>query len=126
MSGFRQRRGWRRAVGVIVAYALFLHTLLAGLNVAHALAAADPAFLWSPSLCITGQSADDTIPGETDTPSSHVVHCVLCAVGPGLAGVGSTAVELPRIAGAVFHPTIFDAPVTSLSIKWRFARAPPP
>jgi hypothetical protein len=125
MSGFENKRCWRRAVAVLVAYALLLHTFLVGLAAAHASTGIDAPVLWGQSLCMSGSSADDAIPGDTGALKVHCVHCVLCPDGQFLAGADAPSVAHPLPAVVAVRSILPDAPTRSLRVGWNRTRAPP-
>jgi hypothetical protein len=103
---------WRRAVGVVVAYALVLQSLLFGLAAVGDLAGQGaPGF----ELCLNG--AQDGAPSPTGVPGHHDdSHCVFCSVahhclgGPPQSAFHRLRIEIAAIWSPVddWRPPTFD------------------
>lgn len=124
MLGIRKRWYLRRAVGVLTAYALVLHTFLAGLVAVQASAFAGASPAWSQALCVADQNADDALLDHTGKTKQHFSHCMLCG-GQLLAGPDIIEIGITHTIVAVQSPALPGLFVVPLLTGWSTARAPP-
>ena len=90
-----RKRGWRRAVGLIAAYALALQAFLA--HAALAQAAATGALSQGGAFFIVCVSHDgDAVPGDAGAPVKTASHCPTCTLAAGAGGIVPDAVPLPK------------------------------
>ncbi len=126
MFGNRKYRLFmRHAVGVVAAYALLLHTLLAGLISLPTLAVADTAFGTSFTICSAAPDVNDTLHEDGDKAEHHVGHCMLCRGEHFLAGLDGIAFGTTRIGITVLNPAPSGIFIAPLLIVGNTARAPP-
>jgi hypothetical protein len=108
----------------VVAYFLFLQSLISIVAVSETALRGPELAGWGQALCLNGGSRV-VDPEESDKNSAHITHCVLCPVGQTI--VGGTAAEVGtvwKVADRV-GPLLAQAVATQSIQNPRNARAPP-
>jgi hypothetical protein len=120
---------WRRAIGLIAAYAFLLQSFLALSMVTQAAAAGALShggtfFV----LCLSDDGAGKDIGSTDGAPVKPVTHCPACTLANAAAGVAPEAAVLPEQVSYIEQRTPFitaDACISFHQARSGLTRAPP-